>query len=795
MLEESIYQVNTKLKALKLIYDPTVLMSLLYSKYGDIEEDYELLYTNQLIYDRSSRFNVYFKEYQFYHSDEEFLKRFYRKNETKVRIPKLSEYYKNYHLFFCRPRFSDYIISNIMQSFEDDKAELFYKKNFEDTNSKDDELKHKSQSSLSSLDNLTDNKIIFTQKAKKIIDKSIESKIVTITLSTNSINNNEKNGEYEGLISARNNNDSFELIVHNLIHYKKTKKKPIKNKSETHNFQKPKSKNNQQYYFKKDGKNLSSNRKEKSNYNYSLNNNKDKLLINKISLFSLIKQANKMNLLKMSRNKEINGLFTPKLNTQNGNFSTKFEEFHKNLIKLNKNVSQHKKMKSFNINQNHISGINGSHTNNQSNYTNINNNVSRNDFKTMKLVNYKKMTKLNNFLLTNNNNNNNNQKKTSHIKNQTFDNSSNVFNNLVSKYPTKIFPGNNNNLNNQIILKKNIKSKGGMAKSPLNMNINGKIYLTKNNNNKNNNNNNLYKYYNSKFSHPNNFYKNLISNPKINLISNNKKYKNYLSTMTQTTPKNNPTSPIAAKLKKEFNSKNKSDNINSKIKPKIGKGRINNLNINFNNVIFNAPLSHINENINFNSNIINNNNSTPLNLMSITNNNNSSHTNNNISEVDNHAGKNVYIMNLKNMYNISRNRIGFYGGKFSQTENISASKTKGKLITKSRNIIVNHTYANLLSNNNKNIKAKMIIKKSGNKSGTRKLNSKKKKNVTNTIKVETMNNSNTIYKSKNNLKSEEGHFLKNCNRSPNGTGRSHQINVNRSSNFNSKKVMKIKKSS
>ena len=36
-------KVDTKKKALKLIYDPTCLLSLLYSKYGDVEEDYNLL--------------------------------------------------------------------------------------------------------------------------------------------------------------------------------------------------------------------------------------------------------------------------------------------------------------------------------------------------------------------------------------------------------------------------------------------------------------------------------------------------------------------------------------------------------------------------------------------------------------------------------------------------------------------------------------------------------------------------------------------------------------------------------
>ena len=42
-------KVNTKLEAFKLIHDPTRLFYLLYSKYGDIEDDYFISFTNQLL--------------------------------------------------------------------------------------------------------------------------------------------------------------------------------------------------------------------------------------------------------------------------------------------------------------------------------------------------------------------------------------------------------------------------------------------------------------------------------------------------------------------------------------------------------------------------------------------------------------------------------------------------------------------------------------------------------------------------------------------------------------------------
>ena len=55
-------KINTKLEAYKLIHDPTKLLSLLYSKYGDVDEDFFILNTNQIIYNRLSHLNILYKE-------------------------------------------------------------------------------------------------------------------------------------------------------------------------------------------------------------------------------------------------------------------------------------------------------------------------------------------------------------------------------------------------------------------------------------------------------------------------------------------------------------------------------------------------------------------------------------------------------------------------------------------------------------------------------------------------------------------------------------------------------------
>jgi hypothetical protein len=190
------------------------------------------------------------------------------------------------------------------------------------------------------------------------------------------------------------------------------------------------------------------------------------------------------------------------------------------------------------------------------------------------------------------------------------------------------------------------------------------------------------------------------------------------------------------------------------MRPKIESNKINNLNINFNNVIFNAPLSNINENINFNNNFINSSNFnanykllTPTNnhnnfnntfsnninnnnfINSITNNNKMSKTNtnlnthfnkNNISNNSNNntkqfntglcSEKNYYITILKNYCNFSRNKISSLDKYINNTEDIYSLIKNTSEVNPTK--LINSTYE---KNNNNEIfrkkKRELIIPK------------------------------------------------------------------------------------
>ena len=247
MTDIPIQSVNTKLEAYKLIYDPTRLLNLLYSKYGDIEDDYFISFINQLIFNIPTKYNRHFKESQYINNIQEFLRRYYRRYEIKDRIVKLGDYYKNYLKFFCRPFFKELKMGKIVHNFQDRKAEIFYKENYNDTleyekeKDKKENSDKKSSDELSSLDNITNNKIIFDERTKKMIDNDLKNDMFTLTLESSRMNNininnrdNFNNIIYKGeLISKRSNaENSFEKVIHYLVHsqFKKRIKNKKKNK-------------------------------------------------------------------------------------------------------------------------------------------------------------------------------------------------------------------------------------------------------------------------------------------------------------------------------------------------------------------------------------------------------------------------------------------------------------------------------------------------------------------------------------------------------------------------------------
>ena len=92
--------------------------------------------------------------------------------------------------------------------------------------------KKTSSFSLSSLDNITNNKIIFDKQTKKMLDKSETELKNNNYYNTLVLDSSRSNLLFNnGLISKRSGDDnSFEKCIHALIEYQYNKNKKLKNK-------------------------------------------------------------------------------------------------------------------------------------------------------------------------------------------------------------------------------------------------------------------------------------------------------------------------------------------------------------------------------------------------------------------------------------------------------------------------------------------------------------------------------------------------------------------------------------
>ena len=742
-------KVDTKKKALKLIYDPVCLLRLLYSKYGDIEEDFNCLYINQLLYETSSHYTIIYKEFEFYQNFDEYLKRWYTLSESVNRMPKINDYYKNYHKFFCKPNFNDFSIANIMQNYGDEKAELYYKDNFGVSNSdKDEDITRKNNSmSLSSLDNITNNKTIFNEKNRFLIDKNEKSINYSMTMSLNNTTLNSINNKNKNLASSKRTNDSFDQIVDNIVHYKKKKKK--KDKKNKRN------KSNKNYKNENEIKKLNNYQQKKYNSKKGHTENKSRKT-NKISTKDQKKKNyNSNNIVKVRQFIGDNNALTsilkvfnsPKNIIKRHSQKTKFEEYNNNnqLSKKNSTNVHHQRNKTYTLNN--YSGVISLYDNGVQNLTNskfLKKTPSQNK------TNFKSIITLKDLM----------EKQNPKKKNKTFDSMSFLKNQMVSA-------SSNIKIYNRFKSNQNIC---GMSCKNSNY-IGSKFNLVKNVKNIN------FDKLKNKKPTSYNYYQNILNKimPKKDIyrgINNNNNYKNITSFGQNNLNINNNTSHSPQRNKSispiNTNKDNKLYNNNNDIKNrnKLAKNQINNYNINFNNVFLTSskPNSYVVDNNNNNNMTCkNSNNSHVYSSINVIKNMNNNSINNNLSnnnfiysnilDHENKTNKNLYVMNLKNIYNVSRNKNNIL------INNNPLTQTEGHHSKIQNNYNIIHIQKNNY-NINKIKEAKLVIDKMNYRSGIEDSAYILNNNLNNISKSQHRNKSKRRIKESQKISNEINNFIK-----------------------------------
>ena len=487
-------------------------------KYTTTKRTYNKFIINSMIFDRRIHKVAVFKNNLLWDESSEFLKRFYKKKESKERIPKISEYYEKYTLFPPVYFGLEGLIVIVMNKWT--KKKKNYLEYVEDH--EEDKKKIKTKESFeplinsSSLNNITSsNKSFISKNTLELTKFENESKksLMNKNKNDNKNKNHANNGKnkidnlsfsdimddlssnYSVIINTdRINYDNKD--IHNLKEQQKIKKLSNKDIDKTRNL----------FYLNKKTLNISNNNNNKTNFNITakkLNVKNAEYSPRKYVKISLNKKNNKLNI----KNNNPNIIFR-----NNNNFNMPIPSVKK-YQKRFMNTENIKKINLINKNISkgtiRVNTISNYIQNNKNKVGNENNNILQNNDKEHSAS----LKKYNNFNYARNNTNYN---LVLSYKNH-YISSNNHVKEINSSEKNKIIKNKNN-----ILKKKNfiqIKKEPFLSINNLNNSLNKYKQSTFRNQISN------YNYTQEMISNPNISKHNLISNiPKINmdLINTNK---------------------------------------------------------------------------------------------------------------------------------------------------------------------------------------------------------------------------------------------------------------------------------
>ena len=182
------------------------------------KDNYLNLIMDILIFNKNCHFVAIFKDYMILDYKEEFLKRYYKTDESKERIPRFINFYKNYLKFFCNPTFNNFQINNIILEYNEKKAEIYYNQNLKNKEDKKDFDDGFDDEDDLNCDNISQSKIektIFNETIKKQIDENSLGLIKTEENSERTINlqSNDYIPNQSFLYSKKSNKQSLINII------------------------------------------------------------------------------------------------------------------------------------------------------------------------------------------------------------------------------------------------------------------------------------------------------------------------------------------------------------------------------------------------------------------------------------------------------------------------------------------------------------------------------------------------------------------------------------------------------
>jgi len=235
-LKKADYYYNSKVKHSKdssyLLEYKKYFHKKLIIKYNILPEEYKLMQIENFIKAKYCHSLANFKEDLLFNYQYEFLKEYYKANESLRILPLFWEFYKIYLIFFCWPVLAELKLNDFIKEMIERKAKCFYQENYQDEN------EEKKESNII-------NTIFFTNKIRK--DISRKNSLTDLSKTTIDLKSTNSKNSYSSYISINllineigngNNNNHISKITKskiNNLEEQKNVNKNIKNNNDNAN--------------------------------------------------------------------------------------------------------------------------------------------------------------------------------------------------------------------------------------------------------------------------------------------------------------------------------------------------------------------------------------------------------------------------------------------------------------------------------------------------------------------------------------------------------------------------------
>jgi len=182
-------------------------------KYNILPNEYKLIQIENFIKAKYCHSLATFKEDLIFNYQFEFLKEYYKINESLRILPLFWEFYKIYLIFFCWPVLTELKLNDFIKEMIERKAKCFYQENYQDEDEEKKDLNiintifftNKIRKDISRKNSLTDLSKT-TIDLKSATSKNSYSSYISINLLINEIGNGNNNNHISKLITTKINN-------------------------------------------------------------------------------------------------------------------------------------------------------------------------------------------------------------------------------------------------------------------------------------------------------------------------------------------------------------------------------------------------------------------------------------------------------------------------------------------------------------------------------------------------------------------------------------------------------------